>query len=525
MTLRDEIFEMNIERITPIPLALPERGPITLEARGPRGLKGDPGDASSDHGALTGLADDDHPQYLTSGRGDARYPRIADLDAEEAARAAHEARTDNPHGVTAAQTGAATSAALAAEVSARVAGDAAKADAANVYTKSQTDALVDNRIAAVIGTAPEALDTLGELSVALADSDDAVAALTLTVAGKEAGGTAATLVAAHEAAADPHPQYLRQDEGDARADLRIAAAIGDTVQGYSVNLANWASQATTAFGRGLANLADAAGLTAVINTFTTTLKGLVPAPGAISGRFLSDSGWANLPAPTLGDGTVTNAKLATMAANTVKGSIAGGAVADLSPDQMRQAMRLSHAGAGLWPMVDARSDLYGGPTGVVTNTTTAAQVANRWQFMRFVPNRSRALTRLALRVSTASPAGTTARLAIYRSLPNGLPGALLIDAGTVPTDAVGVIEAIINQAVEAGEELWLASWFQSTPTTTAVAAVQGGAPVGYQMSVTANSNWGAFVINGKTYGAAWPADLTGEAWVNLSVTLALVGWR
>lgn len=31
---------------------------------------------SADHGALTGLADDDHPQYLTEARGDARYTLI-----------------------------------------------------------------------------------------------------------------------------------------------------------------------------------------------------------------------------------------------------------------------------------------------------------------------------------------------------------------------------------------------------------------------------------------------------------------
>jgi hypothetical protein len=29
----------------------------------------------SDHGSLTGLLDDDHPQYLTADRGDARYIR------------------------------------------------------------------------------------------------------------------------------------------------------------------------------------------------------------------------------------------------------------------------------------------------------------------------------------------------------------------------------------------------------------------------------------------------------------------
>lgn len=33
-----------------------------------------PGSGVTDHGALTGLGEDDHPQYLTTGRGDARYP-------------------------------------------------------------------------------------------------------------------------------------------------------------------------------------------------------------------------------------------------------------------------------------------------------------------------------------------------------------------------------------------------------------------------------------------------------------------
>lgn len=35
------------------------------------------GGGTSDHGLLTGLADDDHPQYLTNARGDARYTPIA----------------------------------------------------------------------------------------------------------------------------------------------------------------------------------------------------------------------------------------------------------------------------------------------------------------------------------------------------------------------------------------------------------------------------------------------------------------
>lgn len=37
------------------------------------------GGGVTDHGALTGLSDDDHPQYLNETRGDARYPQIGDL--------------------------------------------------------------------------------------------------------------------------------------------------------------------------------------------------------------------------------------------------------------------------------------------------------------------------------------------------------------------------------------------------------------------------------------------------------------
>ena len=51
---------------------------------------GGPG-GSGDHGALTGLADDDHPQYHDDARGDARYDA---LGAATAAVAAHQAAAE-----------------------------------------------------------------------------------------------------------------------------------------------------------------------------------------------------------------------------------------------------------------------------------------------------------------------------------------------------------------------------------------------------------------------------------------------
>lgn len=60
-----------------------------------KGLIQSAGGGSSDHGAMTGLGDDDHPQYLNNARGDARYALAA---APAAAVGAHEA-AENPHPV------------------------------------------------------------------------------------------------------------------------------------------------------------------------------------------------------------------------------------------------------------------------------------------------------------------------------------------------------------------------------------------------------------------------------------------
>ena len=65
---------------------------------------------STDHGALTGLADDDHTQYHNNTRGDARYSLLAHVHTGvyEPANAniqSHITNTSNPHSVTKAQVG------------------------------------------------------------------------------------------------------------------------------------------------------------------------------------------------------------------------------------------------------------------------------------------------------------------------------------------------------------------------------------------------------------------------------------
>ncbi len=146
----------------------------------------------SSHNALSGLSADDHPQYHTDERGDARY------EPKSAAIQTHIASTVNPHNVTAAQTGAYTSAqtdtllaSKAAATHGHAIGDVAslqtaldgKASTAHSHTStaiSDFAEAVDDRVAALL--------TAGT-NVALAYDD---AANKLTIAATGGGGGTAT---------------------------------------------------------------------------------------------------------------------------------------------------------------------------------------------------------------------------------------------------------------------------------------------------------------------------------------------
>lgn len=83
---------------------------------------------------------------------------------------------------------------------------------------------------------------------------------------------------------DDHPQYLN----NARGDLRY--------QQLDADLTAIAALATTAYGRALLTTADAAALTAAVDTATSALKGLAPASGGGTTNFLrADMTWAAPP--------------------------------------------------------------------------------------------------------------------------------------------------------------------------------------------------------------------------------------
>ena len=81
--------------------------------------------------------------------------------------------------------------------------------------------------------------------------------------------------------------------------------------------------------------------------------------------------------------------------------------------------------------------------------------------------------RLAINVTSGIASGTT-RLGIYSSDANGVPNALVVDAGTVATTSSGVKEATISQALTPGL-YWLAAVNQTAAATVSYYASSNNA--------------------------------------------------
>lgn len=84
--------------------------------------------------------------------------------------------------------------------------------------------------------------------------------------------------------------------------------------------------------------------------------------------------------------------------------------------------------------------------GFFMGTTTGVAAAGGWRYFQplYVPG-TKTFDRIAIRTTTASSAGAVARLGVYSAdSSTGLPSALLLDAGTVTTDVLGVREITIS---------------------------------------------------------------------------------
>jgi len=199
-------------------------------------------------------AADPHSQYLTQAEGDAAYATIgqggnADTalqpgddiselnnDSGYLTETSHDALpSDNPHGVTAAQVGADPS----GTASSAIATHEAAADPHSQYlTAAEGNAAYATAAQGTLAdSALQSGDNISELtndSAFLTESShDALPAdnphsVTAAQVGADPTGTAASAVTSHEAALDPHPQYLTPAEGNAAYATAAQGTLADS---------------------------------------------------------------------------------------------------------------------------------------------------------------------------------------------------------------------------------------------------------------------------------------------------------
>lgn len=110
----------------------------------------------------------------------------------------------------------------------------------------------------------------------------------------DAAGVADAAVAAHEAAFDPHTQYLDKQEGDGLyvgADINLRCAITQIANIATSRLLGRVTAAT-----GFVEVLTGTQATTLLDTFTSLLKGLVPASGGGTSNFLRADGSFSAPA-------------------------------------------------------------------------------------------------------------------------------------------------------------------------------------------------------------------------------------
>lgn len=273
------------------------------------------GGGVTDHGALTGLADDDHSHYHNNARGDARYSLLAHnhsgtydpAGTAAAAVSAHEAAA-NPHPVYLTQAeGDALYAVVAHSHGAATSGAAGFMSAAD---KSKLDGIASGAtansadatlLARANHTGTQAASTISDFAEAV---DDRVAAL--LVAGSN----------------------ITLTYNDAAGSLTVAAAGGGGADPWTwVKLAANSTVSTTAFaavsGMSFSALANTTYLVEVVGAYQTaaTTTGIalaldIPSGSVIGMNQVSTSATALGGAEQIADATTTGATTGVRAANT-----------------------------------------------------------------------------------------------------------------------------------------------------------------------------------------------------------------
>jgi hypothetical protein len=144
-----------------------------------------------------------------------------------------------------------------------------------------------------------------------------------------------------------------------------------------------------------------------------------------------------------------------------------------------------------------------------SSASTLALAQNIIRYMPIVVVTPITLDQLAIEVTSAGSAGTVARLGIYSANTDWQPTNLVVDAGTVAIDSLGVKTAAINTLLQPGRYL-LALNCNGAPTlrTRVGGGRYGGFPAALGTAFTGTlQKASAFGVFGDP-GVAWDATLT-----------------
>lgn len=142
-------------------------------------------------------------------------------------------------------------------------------------------------------------------------------------------------------------------------------------------------------------------------------------------------------------------------------------------------------------------------------TSTLALVANVVRYFPIVITTPITINQLALEVTTVGAGSTTARLGIYNADTDWQATSLLLDAGTVAVDSLGVKTITVSQILTPGRYLFAIN----SDGTPQMRTVRGGANyLGYD-SIIGASPFVTGIRGAQTYGA-FPG--TGTAWNTIS---------
>jgi hypothetical protein len=139
-------------------------------------------------------------------------------------------------------------------------------------------------------------------------------------------------------------------------------------------------------------------------------------------------------------------------------------------------------------------------TGLVVSTNTGVVNNGLMRLYQFVIHEPMTLTLIGCEVvTTPGGAGSVTRLGIYGDN-NGVPGDLILDAGTVDTTTTGVKQLAISQAVPAGS-IYCCAVTQGAPSTAPTYRLMnlGAGQVKFPVaSITGNMTRTSYIQSGVT---------------------------